>query len=99
LLFGTLILQMSSIAQTIRDPFGRTIVYGVSALFFLNTFQHMGMNVGILPITGVPLPFISYGGSAVLTAAIGIGLIFSVVTTEDIRAERVIKHTFKKKSS
>ncbi|MCA9386789.1 rod shape-determining protein RodA [Candidatus Dojkabacteria bacterium] len=77
-LFGILLNRIVAIAKTTKDSFGRLVVFGVSALVFVNMFQHMGMNVGILPITGVPLPFISYGGSAILVMMIGIGLVLSV---------------------
>ncbi|MGC8472238.1 MAG: FtsW/RodA/SpoVE family cell cycle protein [Acidimicrobiales bacterium] len=64
------------IGQIARDDFGRLICAGVFAFIAFSTFQNAGMTVGIMPITGIPLPFISYGGTAVIAffTAIGLGL-------------------------
>jgi rod shape determining protein RodA len=74
LLFNTLI----QIALKSRSNLGKYIATGSTFVLALNTFQHMGMNIGKLPITGVPLPFISYGGSSTLVAFIALGLVMSV---------------------
>lgn len=63
-----------------HDPFGMFICTGVGAMMFFHTLENIGMCVGILPITGIPLPFISYGGSSMLTCCAAIGLVQSVVT-------------------
>ena len=52
-------------------------------MIFLNSAQHIGMNLGLLPITGVPLPLVSSGGSAILTIFIGLGIVQSIQITED----------------
>lgn len=61
-----------------HDRFGALIIMGVMALYMFHIFENIGMVIGIMPITGIPLPFISYGGSNVLTNMIGIGLVESV---------------------
>ena len=65
-------------AQLARDPVGRLICVGVLCMLVFHIFENVGMNLGIMPITGIPLPFVSYGGSATLTAFAGIGLVLNV---------------------
>ncbi len=61
-----------------KDPLGRLIVAGIFGLFVYSIFQNAGMTVGIMPITGIPLPFMSYGGSAMLTFFAAIGLVLNI---------------------
>lgn len=89
-LFFFLIFKILSIARNTNNRFGMLICSGVAIMICLNTFQHIGMNMGILPITGVPLPFISYGGSAVLTVFIGMGLVSSVQIKAETEEEDVV---------
>jgi len=70
-------LRVSVLAQ---DSFGRLVAVGVASLLFAQTFVNLAMNIGLLPVTGVTLPFISYGGSSLLTMLAGVGLLQSVVT-------------------
>ena len=65
-------------AQTARDNLGLFIVMGIVGMFFFHLIVNVGMVIGFMPITGIPLPFLSYGGSSVLTAFIAIGLVISV---------------------
>ncbi|MGH8982132.1 MAG: FtsW/RodA/SpoVE family cell cycle protein [Acidimicrobiales bacterium] len=64
--------------QLAGDMFGRLLCVGVFAFIAFSTFQNAGMTVGIMPITGIPLPFISYGGTAVIAFFAGVGLALSV---------------------
>ncbi|MEO6728636.1 MAG: FtsW/RodA/SpoVE family cell cycle protein [Candidatus Dojkabacteria bacterium] len=89
-LYFFLIFKILSIARSTRSQFGMLICSGISVMICLNTFQHIGMNMGILPITGVPLPFISYGGSAVLTIFLGMGLVSSIQIKSETEEEDVI---------
>ncbi len=66
------------IAESSRDTFGRLIVAGVAAIILFQTVINVGMNLGLLPVTGLPLPFVSYGGSSLVTLMIGMGLVESV---------------------
>ena len=66
------------IGQIARDDFGRLLCAGVFAFIAFSTFQNAGMTMGIMPITGIPLPFISYGGTAVIAFFTSIGLALSV---------------------
>jgi rod shape determining protein RodA len=75
-----------TIALRARDLFGRLVASGVVLWFGLQAFENIGMNLGIMPVTGVPLPFVSYGGSSMFAAWIGIGLLLNIhagATSED----------------
>ena len=65
-------------AQTARDNLGVFIVMGVVGIYFFHLIVNVGMVIGFMPTTGIPLPFLSYGGSSVLTAFIALGLVMSV---------------------
>ncbi len=65
-------------AQTARDNLGLFIVMGVVGIFFFHLVVNVGMVIGFMPTTGIPLPFLSYGGSSVLTAFIALGLVINV---------------------
>lgn len=77
-LFVILYLMAIRIAMSARDKAGALIAVGVLAYLFWHVFVNMGMVIGILPIVGVPLPLLSYGGSGMLTTMLGLGLISSV---------------------
>jgi cell division protein FtsW (lipid II flippase) len=66
------------IAHQSREPFGRLLVVGLTTMFATQTFINLGMTLGVAPITGLTLPFVSYGGSSLLTCAISAGLILNV---------------------
>jgi len=66
------------IAEQSRDVFGRLLAGGVAALILFQSLINIGMNLGLTPVTGIPLPFVSYGGSSFLTLMLGIGLVESV---------------------
>jgi rod shape determining protein RodA len=78
LLFGVVLWRAYRIALLARDPFGTFLAAGVAAMIAIQVFINIGMTIGIMPITGIPLPFISYGGSALIADSIGIGLLQSV---------------------
>ena len=65
-------------AQTARDNLGLFIAMGVVGIYFFHVMENVGMVIGFMPTTGIPLPFLSYGGSSVLTAFIALGLVISV---------------------
>ena len=65
-------------AQLARDDFGMLVCTGVMVMMVIQIFENVGMTMGIMPITGIPLPFISYGGSALLTTLLSMGLVLSV---------------------
>ncbi|HEV3265226.1 MAG TPA: rod shape-determining protein RodA [Acidimicrobiales bacterium] len=73
-LYGVVAWRILRTAQVARDNFGRLLCAGVFALLVFSVFENVGMNMGIMPVAGIPLPFLSYGGSAsvVFFAAVGI---------------------------
>lgn len=79
LLIIFLVWRIIRVADLTGDPFGRLICIGVAALVFFQSFVNLGVNLGILPVTGTPLPFVSYGGSSLLAFLIALGLVQSVL--------------------
>ncbi|HXY44347.1 MAG TPA: FtsW/RodA/SpoVE family cell cycle protein [Acidimicrobiales bacterium] len=77
-LFGIIGLRMLRGAQTARDNFGRMVCAGALAFLAFSVFENIGMTIGITPITGIPLPFISYGGSASFAFFATVGLVANV---------------------
>lgn len=77
-LFAVLFIIGLRIASTSRDKFGALLAVGVLCYIFWHMFVNIGMVIGLLPIVGVPLPLLSYGGSSMLTTMTGLGLISSV---------------------
>ena len=78
LLLAFLLLRLLRVASIARDTYGRLIVVGVMAMILFQMVVNIGMNLSLMPVTGLPLPFVSYGGSALWTMLIGIGLAESV---------------------
>ena len=78
LLFGILLMRMCYISSRAKDIYGKCVAVGILAMFLFNIFENIGMNLGIMPITGLPLPFVSKGGSAMITNYICIGVLLSV---------------------
>ncbi len=66
LLYTLLIIRITTMAERMRTPFNRAYAYGVAGLLFFHFFVNIGMTMGIVPIIGIPLPFISYGGSSLI---------------------------------
>ena len=78
LLLGLVLWRGLRIASLATDPFGRLVAAGVVSWFAFQSFVNIGMTLGIMPVTGLPLPFISYGGSAMFANMIAIGLLQNV---------------------
>lgn len=78
LLFAILIGNGIRIAAMARDRFGMYLAIGISIIFMVHIFINIGMTIGIMPITGIPLPFLSYGGSSILSCCLLQGLIQSI---------------------
>lgn len=71
-----------------RSHFGRLLAFGVTVNVFLYVFINMAMVMGLAPVVGVPLPLISYGGTAMLTVMFGFGLLISAYIHRDVRINR-----------
>ncbi len=78
LLYATILMRGFAIAKRTNDLFGRLVTMGVVAWFSFQIFQNIGMTMGLMPMTGVPLPFLSYGGSSMFANMIAIGLLQNV---------------------
>jgi rod shape determining protein RodA len=79
LAFALLIWRMSRVVGLARDVFGQQLAVGVLSMVFFQTFVNIGMNLGMMPVTGIPLPFISLGGTSLFTLLASIGILQSVV--------------------
>jgi len=78
LLFAALLWRILSCAWRSRDPFGMLFGAGLATMILFQVFVNVGMVIGILPVTGIPLPFITHGGASLISLAIGLGVIQSV---------------------
>ncbi len=78
LLFGTILYRALRIAQTARDYFGMYLATGIFATLFFHIFINIGMNLGIMPVTGIPLPLLSSGGTSVVVTLLSVGLLESI---------------------
>ena len=76
--FAILLFRWLYIAAKAPDRFGRCLVVGCSAMIAAHVFENIGMNLGIMPVTGIPLPFISYGGSNMLASLLAAAIVLSV---------------------
>lgn len=80
--FLFLVLRALAIALEAPTVFGRLLAGAIAAIFFCYAFVNMGMVSGILPVVGVPLPFISYGGTAMVTLGLGLGILMSIAKSK-----------------
>jgi rod shape determining protein RodA len=83
-LFGLLLWRALRIARHAEDLFGRVAAAGVACWFGFQAFQNIGMCLGIMPVTGVPLPLVSYGGTSMFASLMAIGLLLNI----HLRTER-----------
>ena len=86
LLGGFLVLVLRGLAIALEGPtlFARLLAGSVTLIFFTYAFVNMGMVSGILPVVGVPLPFISYGGTAMVTLGLGVGILMSIARSKQL---------------
>lgn len=78
LLYGLFLIRMITIAREAKDFYGTLIVVGVASMFAYQVIQNIGMTVAVIPVTGVTLPFVSYGGSSLMTSLANLGLVLNV---------------------
>jgi rod shape determining protein RodA len=78
ILFAILLLRCIHIAKVAKDTYGMLICVGITAMYLFHILENIGMTIGIMPVTGIPLPFISYGGSSLITNLLAIGLVINV---------------------
>ncbi len=77
-LYGVLVWRIWRTARLSADFFGTLLAVGVLGIFAFQVFENIGMTMGIMPITGIPLPFMSYGGSAIIASFLAVGLVANV---------------------
>jgi rod shape determining protein RodA len=77
-LYSVILFTGIRIAGQARDRLGRMIAVGVVTLLFSHVFINIGMNIRIVPVTGIPLPLLSYGGSSVIGSLIALGMLHNV---------------------
>ena len=82
-----IILRMIYLARFTRDKFGRLVIIGVMAMLFFHVFQNIAMNVGVMPITGIPLPFLSYGGSNFITNIAAVALVMNITRSRTTQSD------------
>ncbi len=86
LLYGILIIRAVYISFDAKDLYGILIIMGILAMWLFHIFENIGMSIGLMPITGIPLPFISYGGSSMMANLIAVGIILSI----NIRGKKLV---------
>ena len=87
-LYAAIVIYGFAIAMRSRSHFGRLIAMGVITTFFLYVFMNIAMVMGLIPVVGVPLPLISYGGTAMMTVLVGFGLLMNVYIHRDMLISR-----------
>ncbi|EOC99894.1 Cell division protein FtsW [Caldisalinibacter kiritimatiensis] len=83
LLYFIMIYRLIKIARNAKDLFGSLIVIGIASMMIFHIFENIGMTMGLTPVTGIPLPFLSYGGTFLLANMVSIGIALSVATKKD----------------
>jgi len=87
-LYAILILYGSMVALSCRNQFGRLAAFGITMSMFLYVFINVAMISGLIPVVGIPLPLVSYGGTAMMTFLIGYGLLLSISIHRGLRISR-----------
>ena len=77
-IFLILLLRILKIGKQAENNFAKLFILGFATLIFSQLLVHIGVNTGLLPITGITLPFVSYGGSSLITLMIGVGIVQSI---------------------
>ena len=79
-----IICRMLYLARYTYDKYGMLIIIGVMGMLLFHVFENVGMTLGLMPITGIPLPFLSYGGSNMTTNMGGLGLVLNVTRNRSL---------------
>jgi rod shape determining protein RodA len=77
-LFASLVFVLLRVARKATDPFSSLCVFGIAGMLFTHIIENVGMTINLMPITGIPLPFFSYGGSFLLACSVGVGIALRV---------------------
>jgi rod shape determining protein RodA len=84
-LYGVMFWRMRMIAMSSPDNLGFLITVGIMLMFFLQVWENIGMNIGIMPVTGIPLPLLSYGGSSLIVVMASIGILSSINSRKETK--------------
>ena len=84
LIIGFMIIRMFSAAMKVQESYGRLVTLSIAAMFTMQFVYNIAMNLGYVPLTGMPLPFVSYGGSNLVTNAAMMGIFLSVYRRKDL---------------
>ena len=82
-LYGIIFYRMRKIALSAYDNFGYLIAIGIICMFLVHIFENIGMNIGIMPVTGIPLPLLSYGGSSLIVMMASIGILMNIYSKKE----------------
>ncbi|MFW5951190.1 MAG: rod shape-determining protein RodA [Gemmatimonadota bacterium] len=82
LAFGVVLWRLVKVAERVADPFAGIAVFGIFGAWFTHIIVNVGMTVGVMPVTGIPLPFLSYGGSFLLASFLALGLVQRIATEQ-----------------
>ncbi|MGH7507195.1 MAG: rod shape-determining protein RodA [Longimicrobiales bacterium] len=80
--YGVILWRLGKIAERLTDPFAGIVVFGIFGAWFTHILVNVGMTIGVMPITGIPLPFLSYGGSFLLATFIALGLVERIASEQ-----------------
>ena len=81
-MFGVIFYRLVQATKHARDNFGMYLSLGVLIMFLSQMVINIGMNIKLAPVTGIPLPFVSYGGSSLLTSLFALGLVQSIIARQ-----------------
>lgn len=90
-LYAVLFYQMKKIANLAPDNFGYLVVSGIMIMFFVQLLVNIGMNVGLVPVAGIPLPFLSYGGSSLVACFSAVGIVLNIYNKRTIADSRIMR--------
>lgn len=91
-LFLSMLIRMVTLSMRAQDAFGSYLIVGVMSMMLFHIFENIGMVIGLMPVTGIPLPFVSYGGSNYITNILGIGLVINVAMRSRAGQAHVPRH-------
>jgi rod shape determining protein RodA len=86
ILYSIFVLRAINIAYNAKDFYGTLVATGLISMWVFHIFENIGMSVGIMPITGIPLPFLSYGGSFMLANMVGVGILLNI----NIKGKKIV---------
>ena len=90
-LYAVLFYRIRKIAVLAPDNFGYLVASGIMIMFFIQLLINIGMNIGLVPVTGIPLPFLSYGGSSLVACFVAVGIILNIYNKRTIADSKVMQ--------